>query len=112
MLWRGGDLKIRKSLVFPSMLNPYSQMSHNELWGEGGSSLLLQSTSPPELSEPLLGVLHTVANSQGAALSCQTEQFRAEPSASLLLTQIVTTEEERQGGCPELRLGGEDGESK
>ena len=45
-------------------------------WG-GGSSLLLQSTSQPGLSELLPGVLHTVANSQEAELNCQTEQFRA-----------------------------------
>lgn len=59
------------------MLNPHNQMSHNELDGRvragAGSALLLQSTGLPELSELLLMVLHTLANSQGAVLSCQSE---------------------------------------
>ena len=75
-------------------------MSHNELLG---GALFLQSTSPPELSEPLY-VFHTLADSQKVALGYPHEEI---PDL-LVLTLTVTNlrpGKEGQGSHPKLRLG-------
>ena len=51
--------------------------------GEGKLFTFIKHKSTKR-SKLLFGVLHTVANSQGAALSWQSERYRAEASPSLL----------------------------